>query len=482
MLQVSSTPGAARLADLYSLFGPSGFLPHGYCLSWSPQLVWTMVISDAVITASYYSIPIALVYFVRRNRDLRFDWIFLMFSAFIFACGTTHLIAILNIWRPAYWLDAWVKLATALISLGTAIFLWPLLPRVSRFLEERKRSEADLDAANQRLTESLTLLRRRTRELDTLSHLGTLLQKGEKPHELASAIARAAADLSISSSGAVYLREPDRESWPAVARWGDHDQTPHEFVPSQCHALGAQDSQCAHIGNIEAHAPPSKGAHNCVPLRVKNEALGVLQFRGVSEPDDPHLKMLMHTLAGRGALALSNLRLRENLLELSMRDPLTGLFNRRHLDSALPIQERRARAHGGSLGVITFDLDFFKDLNDTYGHDAGDTALQAFAQILREGSRSDDIACRSGGEEFVVVLPGADLEGTLSRAERIREALASHPLQHGTQRLPTITVSAGVAAFPDNGGNLTEVLRAADRALYRAKDGGRNRSVVASAG
>ncbi len=117
-----------------------------------------MGVSDAVITASYYAIPVALVHFVRRNRTLHFDWIFLMFSAFIFACGTTHLIAILNIWRPAYWFDAWLKLGTALISLATAVFLWPLLPRVSRFLEERKRAESDLDAANQRLTESLTLL------------------------------------------------------------------------------------------------------------------------------------------------------------------------------------------------------------------------------------------------------------------------------------------------------------------------------------
>jgi diguanylate cyclase (GGDEF)-like protein len=468
------------VAELFSLFGPSGFLPHGYCLSWSPQLVWTMVISDAVITASYYSIPVALIYFVRRNRDLRFDWIFLMFSAFIFACGTTHLIAILNIWRPAYWFDAWVKLATALISLATAIFLWPLLPRVSRFLEERKRAESDLDAANQRLTESLTLLKRRTRELDTLSHFGSLLQKCEKPDELAAAVARAAADLSISAGGAIYLSERDRAAWRPAALWGDPDLVPAEFSPLHCTMLVGRVGDCRHAAADES-VPQQPDNHVCMPLRVKSETLGVLRFGGVYQPGDAHLSMLMHTLAGRAALALSNLRLRENLLDLSMRDPLTGLFNRRHLDSALPLQERRARSHGSSLGVITFDLDWFKRLNDTYGHDAGDAALQLFAQILRESSRTDDIACRSGGEEFVVVLPGADLSGALRRAERIRETLAAHTVRHGDISLPPITVSAGIAAFPDNGNSLTEVLRAADQALYRVKDAGRNRSMVAVA-
>jgi GAF domain-containing protein len=304
-------PGAEPLAAVFSIIGSSGFLPHGYCLSWSPQLVWTMVISDAVITASYYSIPVALVYFVRRNRDLRFDWIFLMFGAFIFACGTTHLIAILNIWRPAYWFDAWVKLATALISLATAVFLWPLLPRVSRYLAERKRAESDLDAANQRLTESLTLLRRRTRELDTLSHLGSLLQKSEKPRELAAVVARASADLSISTGGAVYLPESDHELWTAAARWGDPDLTPGELAFSQCHAISGRDGPCTHGSESGVHAL-SRDAHVCVPLRVNAEILGVLQFRGVAQPDDAHVAMLMQTLAGRAALALSNLRLREN--------------------------------------------------------------------------------------------------------------------------------------------------------------------------
>lgn len=466
------------MADLFSLFGPSGFLPHGYCLSWSPRLVWTIALSDAVIALSYYSIPVALVHFVRRNRDLRFDWMFLMFSAFIFACGTTHLIAILNIWRPAYWFDAWIKLATALISLSTAIFLWPLLPAASRYLEERKRAEADLDAANQRLTESLSLLRRRTRELDTLGHFGSLLQKCEKPGDLADAVARAAADLSISSGGVVYLRGTEVEDWRAAACWGDEDLSSDYLLPRQCRALIGQEGRCEHACG-GARSTADQGVHVCVPLRVKDDVLGVLRFRGVGHPGDDHLRRLMQTLAGRAALALSNLRLRENLLELSMRDPLTGLFNRRHLDSALPIQERRARARGGELGVIVFDLDFFKDLNDGYGHDAGDAALQAFADVLRETSRSDDIACRSGGEEFVVVLPDADVDGALARAERVREALAARALQHGAARLPPITVSAGVAAFPGHGSSIMEVLRAADRALYRAKDGGRNRSVVA---
>ncbi|MES0875106.1 GGDEF domain-containing protein [Sinimarinibacterium thermocellulolyticum] len=449
----------------FDLLGSSGFLPHGYCLTWSPTLLWTMVISDAVITLSYYSIPLALVYFVRRNRalKLKFDWIFLMFGAFIFACGTTHAIAILNIWRPEYWLDAWIKLGTAIISLATAIFLWPLLPKVSQFIRERRQAELDLDAANQRLTDSLAQLRRRTRELDTLGRLGPVLQRIRSADELAQVVARAAAELSIAEAGTVLLKDAD-SSMRIAAQWGDPELTGAEFRRRDA-----------------GGDPPATSAltSTSVPLCEAGESLGLLQLRGVAQPDDPHVSLLIQTLAGRASAALSNLRLREHLLELSVRDPLTGLFNRRHLDHSLPVEERRSRTKCESIGVVTFDLDHFKRLNDRHGHEVGDVALSAFARILRETSREADIACRTGGEEFVLLLPGTDLDGARVRAERVREAMAAQRLEHQGRCLPQITVSAGVAAFPQSGANLAEALRAADRALYRAKGDGRNRCVVA---
>lgn len=113
-------------------FSTEGFMPHGHCYLWTPELLWSYVISDAAIGLAYYSIPLALVILVRKRRDLRFNWIFLMFSAFIFACGTTHFIAIWTIWHPAYWLDASARIVTAFISVLTAVMLWKIMPQVLR--------------------------------------------------------------------------------------------------------------------------------------------------------------------------------------------------------------------------------------------------------------------------------------------------------------------------------------------------------------
>ena len=116
-----------------AFFNSAGFMPHGYCFRWSPGLIWTYVGSDAMIALSYYSIPVALWIFARRRVVLPFSWLFLMCALFILACGTTHLIAILDIWQPLYWLDASLKVVTAGVSVGTAIALWPLNPRLFKF-------------------------------------------------------------------------------------------------------------------------------------------------------------------------------------------------------------------------------------------------------------------------------------------------------------------------------------------------------------
>src|SRR5689334_5265146 len=147
-------------------------MPHGHCFLWTPSLLWAYVLSDGLIWLAYYSIPIALWYFTRRRVDLPFTWMFVMFAVFIFACGTTHLVSIWNIWQPVYWLDAGIKVATAAASIGTAILLWPLVPKVlalpspaqlahsNRLLEqeiaERKLIEHRLHEANRQLEQHVT--------------------------------------------------------------------------------------------------------------------------------------------------------------------------------------------------------------------------------------------------------------------------------------------------------------------------------------
>ena len=163
---------------------------------------------------------------------------------------------------------------------------------------------------------------------------------------------------------------------------------------------------------------------------------------------------------------------------LSMRDPLTGLFNRRYLDETMERETQRARREGSNVGVIVLDIDHFKSLNDTFGHDAGDHVLARTGELLRHLARGSDIACRFGGEEFALILPGAGLQVAAERAEAIRSLFESTPFEYEGRRLPPMTLSAGVAALAPGAGDWAESLHQADRALYTAKQAGRNRVIV----
>ena len=166
--------------------------------------------------------------------------------------------------------------------------------------------------------------------------------------------------------------------------------------------------------------------------------------------------------------------LQERLKEQAIRDPLTGLHNRRYLDETLPRELARAKREGYPLSVVMIDLDRFKQINDNYGHPAGDEVIKALATVLKNATRGGDVACRYGGEEFVVALPRMGLEGAMARANEWRSTLADAVIRHGQLELK-VTLSAGVAAFPEHGGTFDALLELADHALYRSKHEGRNR-------
>ena len=161
----------------------------------------------------------------------------------------------------------------------------------------------------------------------------------------------------------------------------------------------------------------------------------------------------------------------------AIRDGLTGLFNRRYLEETLERELSRGKRSGISLGVIMLDLDHFKEYNDTYGHNAGDELLCALGQMIQDTVRREDVACRFGGEEFLLIMPGASMDVALDRARVLHEGVKRLHLQNPS--LKAITVSAGVAIFPDHGSSGKEVIQAADAALYQAKEAGRDRIVVA---
>ncbi len=168
------------------------------------------------------------------------------------------------------------------------------------------------------------------------------------------------------------------------------------------------------------------------------------------------------------------------LFEESIRDHLTGLFNRRYLDETIEREIRRAERSGFPVGFIMMDIDHFKRLNDKYGHAAGDVVLQEIGKLLKSKMRYADIVCRYGGEEFVVVMPEASLNITCQRAEKLWEEVKKLELRYKNKNLGKISISAGVAVFPDHGATGHEVLRSVDTALYSAKNSGRDRVVIAS--
>jgi diguanylate cyclase (GGDEF)-like protein len=216
-------------------------------------------------------------------------------------------------------------------------------------------------------------------------------------------------------------------------------------------------------------------------------AIGVLHIRtphsagSVGAPVRAPSQALAETVAEQAALSIANLRLREELRELSISDPLTTLYNRRFAQETLNREIHRAHREHSSIGVISFDIDFFKRVNDRFGHDAGDAVLRAVAQQLQASIRGGDIACRMGGEEFAIMMPGATLAVARQRAEEVRRAIAALRIRHAQLDMPAVSMSCGVAAFPDHGVTADALLRAADQALYRAKEAGRDRVESAAA-
>lgn len=333
----------------------------------------------------------------------------------------------------------------------------------------------------------------RTAELETLNNgllrladLGNLLASCDASDEAYAVLGRAARDMYDDLSGAVYLYGASRNVVELATSWGDLPVA-KTFPPADCWAL--RRGRAHHVSVSGAELPcrhtreGGQSSAMCVPMLAEGEALGVLHL--VASPDlgdrvfTPLAQRLAIAAAEACALALASIRLREKLADQSLRDALTGLYNRRYAEETMGREIARAKRDAAPLGVFMLDLDHFKRFNDEFGHDAGDTALREAATVLVEAVRTSDVVSRVGGEEFLVLLPGASLEATIHKSEVMREKLKSLELFHRGRRLPPISFSAGAAAFPAHGETPEALLRAADAALYEAKHAGRDRTVAA---
>ena len=241
-----------------------------------------------------------------------------------------------------------------------------------------------------------------------------------------------------------------------IGSWTNCELPRKSFEPNACWALRTGHQHLVLAGDTTArcsHAAGVKHTYLCVPILAQGEALGIMHFQATDEsPNMGEAELSFKTtFAGQVGLSIANINLRDALRTQSIKDPLTGLYNRRYLEEMLQREIRRAGRAEQSLGILMLDLDHFKAFNDTYGHDAGDAVLRETASFVAGSVRAEDTVCRFGGEEFVVILPTANLDGAQVRAESIRSKLRELTVLHQGQSLGMITVSIGVCAFPVNG-------------------------------
>lgn len=341
-----------------------------------------------------------------------------------------------------------------------------------------------IELANRRLearVQELTLLHEVTRSLTSTLEIDELLRRlteliGATRHFESFAIL-----LADDENGGFVVRTSygfDEALAPTGSRLSYADETCGQVLQSRSHlfttastALGRE--RLEGLGWI-----PDGGTLLTLAMRHKDRVEGVLVF--CRRPDDPYTAddiEILHNISGQAALALSNARLFEQTVKLSLTDPLTGLHNRRHFFAKLDLEVMRARRYGTQVSVAMFDIDHFKNLNDTSGHATGDVVLQELARLLQENVRRVDTVARFGGEEFCAILPTVTKEEAGFASEKLRNLVASTRFPGGElQPGGKLTVSVGFATFPEDADDVDSLLDAADTALYASKRSGRNRS------
>lgn len=336
-------------------------------------------------------------------------------------------------------------------------------------------------------------VRQRNRELAILNEMGNFLQECRTEKETYGVIVSVCKDLFPSDSGGLYIADDSQTLFHMMASWGNSPPKSQAFGPDECWTLHYGKARLVKAPEPEPLCPhlcssPDNG-YLCIPIDTLDRTLGVLHLsfgqRDSSHSDGEYrhlleLKRLIITrVIEQYALSLANLRLRETLRIESIRDPLTDLYNRRYMEESLEREARRARRNHASIGIMMLDIDHFKLFNDTHGHKVGDVVLRELGALLQENIRGADIACRYGGEEFLLILPDTTLEIAKRRAEQLLSQVGALNISYQSKNFH-ITVSIGVSVLSEHSPGVQDVITAADKALYQAKEQGRNQVVLAS--
>lgn len=331
------------------------------------------------------------------------------------------------------------------------------------------------------LQDSLGLWQARNGELALVTEMGGLLSAAQDREEAGRVVVHYLPLLFPLASGALHVESDDVPGrYELSSQWGAAAEYAASFAASECWAVRRGQEH-----RVESASDPLHCKHcrrdaaqpqACIPLTALGHCVGVIELAWGKTPDgwapDP---TLLRTIAEQIGLGFGNVMLREELRRQVMRDPLTGMHNRRALQEYMARSDAQRGREAGGYAVLAIDLDHFKSINDRFGHDAGDIVLREVGELLRNSVRADEAAFRLGGEEFIMVLRTTDLGAALRGADRVRREMAKLRPAQRDLILPAVTCSIGVALCPADGQGHSEVLRAADQALYEAKRGGRDR-------
>ena len=354
-------------------------------------------------------------------------------------------------------------------------------------MDARRQVEDKFKETSKKLQVWVEDLEQRNSEFEVLSDTVDLLHTCVAADEAYSAVARSCQRLFPGMQGALYLIDETKNLVEIATEWNGPVAGETVFQADECWALRrgrlyeadtSSGHACGHLSGV------SFDRYLCVPMMGQGAALGFLHLRHMrdakangshaSEIIPESKKRLILTFTEQAALALANLRLRQKLHVQSIRDPLTGLYNRRYMQETLERELRRSARGKKTLGLIMMDIDRFKKFNDEFGHEVGDKLLVELGQHIGRQFREYDIPCRYGGEEFMVLLPETLKKDAFTLAEQIRVEIEKQSLIVRRESIP-ITVSIGVASLPDDTLDLETLIDKADQALYEAKKRGRNR-------
>jgi len=377
----------------------------------------------------------------------------------------------------------WAILLSAistLFSIGVFVFLGRQLWQA---ILHREQLAGEAAAAHAKLEDGMHELRTHTQEVSALSEMARVLQAEMSLREALEVTALFCGQLLCGTQGVIHLFRNSADLLERAAYWGGSRAGLSTMEPKSCWALrlgrahrseGGHGLRCRHHGEDQAW-------DLCIPLMAYGEVLGLLEISAAegSPALAPGLAAMAQTIAEQVALSLSNAKLRQVLRDQSIKDPLTGLYNRRYMEETLARELARAERQKRPLSVVVVDVDHFKKINDTYGHPTGDAVLRKTGQYLGSAVRESDVACRFGGEEFMLILPDCSRDDALLKANELCDRLRLLSFSEGGAGIQ-VTASFGVAAFPLDAVEPDGLVQAADGALYAAKKGGRNRVMAAN--